>query len=480
VNDAETLEQLVGQVFDKRYRIIEPLGKGGMGAVFRGEHVVIGRQVAIKVLHSTLGKSKDFASRFAREAIAAGRLDHPNCVPVTDSGQLDDGTAYMVMELVKGRSLANLLDTEGPRLEPVRALRIIRYVLRGLGHAHKVGIVHRDVKPDNVMLSERDENPDFARVLDFGIAKLRDADNKENEALTQAGMAVGTPTYLSPEQALGDEVDHRCDLYSVAVLLFEMLAGRPPFTAANPVGILTKHASTPPPALTEFAPELGQYPALEAIVQRGLAKSRDERYPDAEAFVAEIDAALLGLGSQLTPPPPDDSIADRAPTHPPAQSVRGSTDNREITGPSPQSTDPSLATAGTALAVPFTVEQTAVTPPKKPRGGGMRTPAMVAAAVSVLGIVLYLALGSGDSNSKPVSNDLVLQRYVEQLKEGATCKERLAAVNALRALKDPRAIPDLKKARKRMRGGTLGFNKKNANRCLRKQAQKTINELENL
>lgn len=486
MSDSETFEQLVGKVVEKRYRIIEPLGQGGMGAVFRGEHVVIGRQVAIKVLHPKLGESKSFAERFAREAIAAGRLDHPNCVPVTDSGQLEDGTAYMVMELVKGRSLGNLLDDEGPKLAPVRALRITRHILRGLGHAHKAGIVHRDVKPDNVMLTEREENPDFARVLDFGIAKLRDADNKEKEALTQAGMAVGTPSYLSPEQAMGDEVDHRSDIYSTAVLLFEMLTGRPPFTAANPVGILTKHASAPVPHLEDIASELKDYPQVDAITQKGLAKSRDDRFASAEAFASEIDAVLQSLGTQLTPPPPDETQV--APTHPPAQSVRGTTDSGEFsgefTGPTsaldPTTTDPNLATAGTALAVPFTVERTAVTAPKKSRK--LKRPgAIVAALVAVIGIALFFSTRSSDrTNTSPVSSDQILLKYVAGLKEGKTCKDRLAAVNALRALGDPRAIPELKKARKRMRGGTLGFGKKNVNRCLRKQAQKAINELEKL
>src|SRR5690606_27045508 len=161
---------------------------------------------------ATLAKSDDFAERFRREAIAAGRLDHPNCVPVTDSGHLKDGSAYMVMELVKGESLGKLMREE-VGLEPVRALRILRHVLRGLAHAHNVEIVHRDIKPDNIMLIQRDGDRNFARILDFGIAKLRDEESKSAQSLTQVGMAVGTPSYLSPEQAFGDHIDHRSDLY---------------------------------------------------------------------------------------------------------------------------------------------------------------------------------------------------------------------------------------------------------------------------
>lgn len=477
--DPEIFEELVGQVFEKRYRIIEPLGEGGMGAVFRAEHVVIGRQVAIKVLHSRLGKSKDFASRFEREAMAAGRLDHPNCVPVTDSGQLEDGTAYMVMELVKGRSLGKLLDDEGPQLDPVRALRITRHVLRGLGHAHDAGIVHRDIKPDNVMLSQREDNPDFARVLDFGIAKLRDADNKESEALTQAGMAVGTPSYLSPEQAMGDNVDHRSDLYSATVLLFEMLTGKPPFTAANPVGILTKHASAPVPQLWDIAPHLGDYPQLDVIVQRGLEKSRHDRFANAAEFVKAIDEALVNLGSQLTPLPPVDITANLSPTQ--GSGVRKLTGpGRELMGPG---REPASPTAGTALAIPYTVEHTAITAPKSDaRGAKSRTRngLIVAVILATLGgVAIYSTRSKNLAGSSAMERRHLVETYLLQLNEGETCADRLKAVKALRELGDKRAIPDLKRARRRMRGGTLGFNKKNTNRCLRQTAQKAIKALEN-
>ena len=467
MNDADQFDKLVGKIFEKRYKILKPLGEGGMGAVFLGEHVVIGRQVAIKVLHSRLGESKDFAARFAREAVAAGRLDHPNCVPVTDSGQLEDGTAYIVMELVKGVSLGSLLEDESV-LEPVRALRIARDVLRGLGHAHKMGIVHRDVKPDNVMLTERDENPDFARVLDFGIAKLRDDDNKEGETLTQAGMSVGTPSYLSPEQALGDEVDHRSDLYSCAVLIFEMLTGRPPFTAPNPVGILTKHASAPVPHLWDIEPSLIDQTELDDLVQRGLAKVRDERFENAADFIEHINHALRTLGANITPLPVTGDFA----TVSLAETPRA---ERALTGPF--APDPPSGETG---EVPFPVEQTAVTPPMRRRAKyrlGTREGLIATALVAVLGVVIWIATGSDNKAHDAIpgiDKEALFVEYTTILKKGKSCEERLVAVKKLELLRDKRAIPHLKRARNRTRGGTLGFGAKKINRCLKKAANKAI------
>ena len=446
----EIRNELIGSIFEGRYRVLKALGEGAMGTVFLGEHIAIGRQVAIKVLNPRLGRTNDFSARFKREAIAAARLDHPNCVPVTDSGQLADGTPYMVMELVTGPTLGELLEDEGPQLDPVRALKIARHVLRGLGHAHAAGIVHRDIKPDNVMLTKREETADFARVLDFGIAKLRDADNQESEALTQAGMAVGTPSYLSPEQALGENVDQRSDLYSVSVLLFEMLTGRPPFVAANPVGVLTKHASAPIPHLHDVAEHLSQYPQLDSIIERGLAKRRNERFDDAAEFVTAIDEALLSLGSQITPVPPSGGSED--------------TDN--------------IALSETSLAE--TREHTArilAESRSSPRTQTRFGYAIIAALIAVAGIAAFWLSGSSDSSA---ASDKVLTSLVEKLKNAEPCEQRLEAVRALAALRNKGAIPELKKARRRMRGGTLGFGQRNTNRCLRKEADWTIKMLQDL
>jgi serine/threonine-protein kinase len=465
-------KSLLGSELDKRYRILEPLGEGGMGAVYLGEHIRIGRQVAIKVLNPELAKSDDFLERFEREAIAAGRLDHPNCVPVTDSGHLDDGTAYLVMELVSGKSLGSVLKSDGPQLAPLRALRIIRHVLRGLGHAHDVGIVHRDIKPDNIMLCEREGDHDFARLLDFGIAKLRDEDSQDKAALTQAGVAVGTPAYLSPEQALGDTIDLRSDLYSCSAVLFTMLCGRPPFEAASPIGILTKHASEDPPHLWEIAPHLEDLPDLDALVQRGLAKDRDHRYQSAEEYVQAVDYTLVQMGALLTPVPSLRHITNVPHTGPVPLQARAASQAQGR-----------LQTANTGLAH-HTVAPTLVAPTLvglAPRPFRFRR--LLAAGVILLMVVVAIVLSTHDDDSStpilPGLNDnAMLRSYTAQLQEGKTCKIRLEAVTELHRLGDKRAIPVLKKARRRMRGGLLGVGKKNTNKCLVKAAKKAIESLQ--
>ena len=294
--------EMIGVVVDERYRIQGFLGRGAMGSVYRAEHVIIRRQVALKLLHPALVSIPEIAARFEREAFAIGRIDHPNCVAVSDFGRLDDGSLYLALELVHGRPLADVLDHER-RLEPRRALRIARHVLRGLAHAHRAGIVHRDVKPGNVVLTERDGDPDFAKILDFGIAKLEgQAETVEGgEKLTQAGIACGTPSYMAPEQVVGDDADARSDVYAVGIMLFELIAGRPPFEDDDHVAILAMHTTQPPPSLAEAAPEVKVPLGTETLLRRALEKRREDRFESAEAMIEAIDACLddgAGASSQ--------------------------------------------------------------------------------------------------------------------------------------------------------------------------------------
>src|SRR6185503_7936765 len=235
---------LVDSVIDDRYRLTTLVGRGGMGSVFLAEHVTIRRPVALKLLSPSLAGIPELARRFEREAAAIGRIDHPNCVTVLDFGKLEDGSLYLVMEYLDGRSLADAIESEG-RIAARRALHIARHVLRGLGHAHQAGIVHRDVKPENVILIDHEGVPDFAKILDFGIARVMGAAGMPDgeERLTQAGIAFGTPAYMSPEQAVGDPVDPRADLYSVSVMLFEMITGRAPFHSTDKLELLGMHAT---------------------------------------------------------------------------------------------------------------------------------------------------------------------------------------------------------------------------------------------
>ena len=284
-------EPKVGDILDSRYRITGLLGTGGMGSVYRAEHVTIRRPVAIKVLHPNFADDPDYAKRFEREAFVTGRTDHPNCVTVSDFGPLVGGGFYLVMELVDGVLLADVLD-DVERMPPRRALHIIRHVLRGLGHAHQNGIVHRDVKPANVILVKQDTDDDFAKILDFGIAKLVDAaaaHDPANNQLTRVGTTVGTPTYVAPEQAVGGVVDPRSDLYSCSIMLYEMIAGRPPFQDEDTVRVLAKHLSAPVPAMAELVPDVVVSPAVEEVIRKGLSKDKAERYPSAAAYIAAID-----------------------------------------------------------------------------------------------------------------------------------------------------------------------------------------------
>ncbi len=284
----------IGQVIDGRYRLDKLLGRGGMGVVYRAEHVAIRRELAIKLLHPSLAAIPELRSRFEREAIAIGRIDHPNCVGVSDFGRLDDGTLFLVMDLLDGRSLGDLMDAEAP-LVPERALKLLRHVLAGLGHAHQAGIVHRDVKPENVYVVATETEPEFAKILDFGIAKMIDGSEVDDGVrLTQAGVAFGTPVYMSPEQALGNPLDGRSDLYSASVMAYEMLCNRPPFWADDKLEILSMHTTRPPPPMADVLARVvghsGRMPAaVEDIIRKGLAKRREDRWTTAGEYMAAID-----------------------------------------------------------------------------------------------------------------------------------------------------------------------------------------------
>jgi serine/threonine-protein kinase len=288
----------LGLVVDGRYRIIELIGRGGMGTVFKAEHIGIGRTVAVKLLHPSLAGVPEIAKRFEREARAIGRIEHPNCVDVSDSGKIEDGSLFLVMEYLEGESVGDLMADHG-RVEPTRALHIMRHVLRGLGHAHQRHIVHRDIKPENIFLVKQGGDDEFAKILDFGIAKLVGSADKDSVKLTQAGVAFGTPVYMSPEQAVGNPVDGRADLYAATVVLYEMIAGKPPFYSDDKIEVLSMHTTRPPPPLAEVAPGLEVAPEIEALLMRGLAKRPGDRFADAAEYIAAIDQVLSGLGSKV-------------------------------------------------------------------------------------------------------------------------------------------------------------------------------------
>jgi hypothetical protein len=283
----------VGSVLQGRYRLDAQLASGAMGVVYRGERLQLGRPVAVKFLHPWIATQKAFLGRFENEARAMSRLQHPNCVSVLDFGV--DGTPYLVMDFVTGKTLRQML-ADG-RLDPARALRVVRQLLAGLGYAHAQGIIHRDLKPENLILSDEPGLSDHLRILDFGLAKLRDG-----PAMT-AGLAVGTPSYMSPEQTGADgAIDARTDLYAVGVLLFELLAGRKPFQSENVGELLLMHRELPPPLLRAAAPAAGLSVEIENVVSKALSKFADDRFQSATDFVAALDATPEGGGGARPAP----------------------------------------------------------------------------------------------------------------------------------------------------------------------------------
>jgi serine/threonine protein kinase/tetratricopeptide (TPR) repeat protein len=287
--------ELIGKTIDGRYRLEATLGRGGMGLVYRAAHVGLRRQVAVKILHPSLAASSDVRNRFEREALAVGKIDHPHCVTVYDVGRLPDGSLYLAMELLEGRALADVLEQEG-QLAPGRALHILAGILRGLSHIHAAGMIHRDIKPENIFLIRQGADEDFAKILDFGIAKSISgkSDLDDGVKLTQAGMAFGTPIYMAPEQALGNPMDGRADLYAAAVLGYEMLCGQPPFYSEDKLEVMSMHTAKPVPPMRQRLIKGGKPvpSSIERLIVRGLTKKPSERYPTADVFLAAVENAL--------------------------------------------------------------------------------------------------------------------------------------------------------------------------------------------
>jgi serine/threonine-protein kinase len=280
---------LVGRILDGRYRIEGKLGQGGIGVVYRAEHLALGRLVAVKVLLDEVAALPDQRARFVREARVLSALAHPHVVPITDFG-IADGMPYLVMELLEGRTLEQLLAAEAP-LAPERALDIFRQILRGLSFAHARGIAHRDLKPANVFLQSLPDYGDHVRLLDFGLAKFLDVEGgRSDETLTRAGIVFGTPAYMAPEQAAGETADARADVYGAGVMLFELLTGKRPFYAGSRADLLRAHLLAAPPRPATVRPELVLAPELEALLDRALAKDAGARFTDAGALLAALDA----------------------------------------------------------------------------------------------------------------------------------------------------------------------------------------------
>lgn len=267
-------DPLLGRTLAGRYHIVQVLGEGGIGRVYRAEHARLRRPVAVKVLLDEHTRSKEVQQRFEREALTLSALNHPNIVTITDFGSVGDVT-YLVMELVDGEELSDILKSGA--LSPNRALRIMRQLLCSLAYAHEMDVIHRDLKPANVRVRRMADGTDHVEVLDFGLAKFVDGGNA-TEQLTRTGLVMGTPAYMAPEQASGSNADTRTDVYSAALILFEMLTGRRPFEADEPSELLRAHLLQPPPKLSDVRKGLSVTPELEAFIDKALEKSPGDRF----------------------------------------------------------------------------------------------------------------------------------------------------------------------------------------------------------
>jgi serine/threonine-protein kinase len=413
-------EALVGTVLGGRYFIERLIGEGGMGAVYQAEHTHMHKRLAVKVLHPEMSRMPEVVARFEREAMAAAHIEHPNVATATDFGKLDDGSFFLVLEYVEGKSLREAIN-DG-RMDLGRALHVMRQIASALGRAHSLGIVHRDLKPENVMLVARDGDGDFAKVLDFGIAKVPVGElvgehKVPGQALTQLGMVYGTPEYMAPEQALGQAVDPRADLYALGVITFEMITGNRPFEHESKVTLLGMHVTAPIPSMIERLPEANVPPEVDAIVKRLLAKEASARFADARELLEAVDTVSLQLAAR-------GRIADPLPPMSMTSPSRASFSDANMPIASP-ATGPrsALAVGPTSLAQPTTGSGTqhahglaslvgaSVGQVVKNAPAWMTPRRLAIAAVGLGGVLLLLAImiiavASGDS-AKPAASAAV-------------------------------------------------------------------------
>lgn len=296
IAESAPTDPLLGHTLDDKYFLEDRLGIGGMGTVYRARHLLIDRPVAVKVLNQRFVEDEAARTRFRREARAAGRLQHPNAVTVTDFGESRDGYVYLVMELLEGRNLRDVLAKEAP-LDAARAVSLMLQISAAVAAAHEAGIIHRDLKPANIFIVQRADVPAVVKVLDFGIAKLAAEsyeDDDDPNPLTQIGAMIGTPRYMSPEQCNGAELTPAADVYSLGIILYEMLTGAVPFSGTSPLAIAMRHTSEAPRSPRDFVSSIPV--PLEQVVLHTLEKPPEERPSNAAEFREELLATAERLG----------------------------------------------------------------------------------------------------------------------------------------------------------------------------------------
>jgi serine/threonine-protein kinase len=289
---------LEGSIIADRYLILKKLGEGGMGQVYLAEHVKMGRKSALKIMHPRLMKDVEAIGRFNREAANASRINHPNVAAIYDFGETSEGVIYLAMEFVDGQPLSRLVEREGI-LPPRRSAEIARQAAEALAVAHEMGIVHRDLKPDNIMVARGRDGADLVKVVDFGIAKAAGAEPGSVQQVTRTGMIVGTPEYMSPEQLSGETLDGRTDIYSLAIVAFNMLTGQLPFPAPTAQESMIMRLTERPKRLAELRPDVPWPPDVEGVMDRALARDRSQRYQTAGEFGRDLSLAIARMADTM-------------------------------------------------------------------------------------------------------------------------------------------------------------------------------------
>src|SRR5580698_1851703 len=344
-----------GMVIRNKYQIQDRIGIGGMGVVYRARHLTFNEVCAIKIVSDAIAGDANFLQRFQTEAVVTRKLRHPNAVRVDDFDYTDDGRPFIVMELVEGKNIGEILHEEGPLRVP-RAVRVATQAARALGVAHKLGIVHRDIKPGNIILTTDEQGQETAKVLDFGIAKLREAAGDANPGMTMTGMVVGTPLYMSPEQFMGKkaagEIDGRTDIYSLGVVLYQMVTAQLPFDGDTPYSLMMQHIQGTVRPPHELAPDLHIPESLSRVILKAIDKSRDLRFQTAEEFIAALDEVAT-----------DQITVDPAQNEPPANTAAENVQTRNVQTPNPQTPSAQAINAQATNAQPPSVPVTRRTQP---------------------------------------------------------------------------------------------------------------------
>jgi serine/threonine-protein kinase len=413
-NDGAVLEHgdgvraQIGDVLDGKYKLDAFLSQGGMGAVYKATHVMLGRTVAVKLINPEFVTSTEAVRRFQREARAATSLNHPNIVSVFDLGQTPQGTLYIAMEFVEGPSLKSVITKGGP-LEPMRIIPLLRQVASALGAAHRHGIVHRDLKPQNIMIARSADGHESAKLVDFGIAKTFD----DATQLTTSGSTMGTPQYMSPEQAAGQTVDGRSDLYSLGIVMYEMLSGDVPFNDKSLTAIIIKHMNEAPqpPSLKNPAARIPE--ALEATVLRCLEKDPANRFQTAEEFTAALQGAAHLIHGVAAMPAGQDAVLEHQATIPavqgtiplgPARAGTSSSSAAPLAAPSTvRLSSDTRATAARPASSPPAPTPVAARPTSASNNGAVAV--LIAAIVFALGGAMYYVVRGGSPAPASVSTE---------------------------------------------------------------------------